>query len=158
MTDMEKQARIGRQAMNIQVRELVFQSVNSDGKPIEGTERTVSLIYNLENISTKEVDELVDNGMYVFDDRIIKTDPVRLAHIFPHRGEAKRMGGVSYWKSRAYANDMTNCECSSCGFTLPAYMAVEYGSSSTEYAGVAYRFCPKCGAVMSHKPNEEEGK
>ena len=155
--EKEKQAQIGRQAMNIQVMELVFKRTDSYWKPIEGLERTVMALYNLENISADEVEDLARSGMYEYDDRILLTDPERLRRIFPHRGESKQADESNvYWKPRTNANDFANCECSGCGFILPAEQAVKFGSSSTDYKDVIYRFCPKCGSIMSHKSKIDE--
>ena len=37
------------------------------------------------------------------------------------------------WKSREEHNDYIHAECSSCGFQVESYDAVETGRSSTEY-------------------------
>ena len=50
---------------------------NSDGKPIEVTLRDVSVHWNQTVISTEEVYELIDNGMYECDNRVIVTTPTR---------------------------------------------------------------------------------
>lgn len=151
--DKDKLERIARQAMNIQIMEAEFQSANSDGEPIEGTERIVCLLYNLENISTKEVEDAMMNGRYMFDDRILMADPARAAKLFPHRGEARRNGLLnSYWRSLGSEGDHIHCECSNCKYTTEAINAVEIGSSSDEYVGVRWNFCPRCGQPMSHEP------
>lgn len=50
---------------------------NSDGNPIEGTGRDVSVLWNETVISTDEVYELIDNDMYEYDNRVIVTTPTR---------------------------------------------------------------------------------
>lgn len=50
---------------------------NSDGKPIRGTERDVTILFNKTVISEDEVKELIDSGMYEYDSRIIVTTPVQ---------------------------------------------------------------------------------
>lgn len=159
MNDMEKEKmmRIARQAMNIKVMELEFMRPDSDGKPISGSEYRMAVIYNLENISDKEVENRLHNGMYAYDTRILLTDPERLAHIFPHRGESKRTNSIgTYWKSRIGANDRKNCECSNCGFIVPLYEAIKFSEETKDYMDVRYRFCPNCGAIMLPKQNESE--
>lgn len=44
---------------------------NSDGKVVNGTERDISVLFNETVISTEEVNELIESGMYEYDDRII---------------------------------------------------------------------------------------
>ena len=50
---------------------------NSDGKPVKGTERNVSILWNETVISTDEVSELINNGMYEYDNRVIVTTPTQ---------------------------------------------------------------------------------
>lgn len=50
---------------------------NSDGDPIEGTGRDVSILWNKTVISTDEVHELINNGMYEYDNRVIVTTPTQ---------------------------------------------------------------------------------
>lgn len=151
-TEREKLERIVEQATKIQVMELEFLSADSEGNAIEGSEHIMMAIYNLENISDEEVEKLLANGSYKYDTRILITDPDRLASLFPHRGETKKIGTVeTFWRPRDYMGDFVNCECSHCGFVIRAVQAVEFGSSSTDYADVKYQFCPKCGNRMAHK-------
>lgn len=144
--EWERLERIARQAMNIQVMEMEYMEADDNGRPIQGSEYIVTAIYNLENISAEEVRELAVNGMIRQDDRVVMTDPVRFAHIFPHRGESKRDVVPVYWKSRGYAGDDVNVECSMCGFTVPANEAKAHQSGSGSLT--KYRFCPNCGARM----------
>lgn len=154
--ELEKQAQIGRQAMNIQKLELVFPLADSDGKPIEGTERQLCVLYNLENTSVKEVEEIINSGMFGVSDRILVARPEQVAHIFPHAGESKNTKDHAYWRSLAYKNDHIHCECSCCGWVTENITAVKIGSTSDDYVGIVYRFCPKCGSMMNYKPNDEE--
>ncbi len=151
--ERERLEQAGRQAMNIQWMDAVFMAADS-------TEYTAAVLYNLEKISKKEVETLLNNYGYIDDHRILVIDLETAGNIFPHRGELKRGGGMAYWKPRVYMNDFINCECSCCGFILPVHEAVQIGSSSTDYKGVKYRFCPKCGSVMDYKQigkeNEDE--
>lgn len=48
---------------------------NSDGKPVDGTGRDVSILWNKTVISTDEVYELINNGMYEYDNRVVVTTP-----------------------------------------------------------------------------------
>lgn len=50
---------------------------NSDGEPVEGTGRDVSILWNKTVISTDEVYELINNGMYEYDSRVIVTTPTQ---------------------------------------------------------------------------------
>ena len=49
----------------------------SDGKPIDGTGRDVSILWNKTVISTDEIYELINNGMYEYDSRVIVTTPTQ---------------------------------------------------------------------------------
>ena len=50
-------------------------AADSDGNLIEETEREISVIYNTQIISEKEVKKLIKNGMYEYNDKIITTIP-----------------------------------------------------------------------------------
>lgn len=50
---------------------------DSDDKPVSGTGRDVSILWNKTVISTDEVYELINNGMYEYDNRIIVTTPIQ---------------------------------------------------------------------------------
>lgn len=50
---------------------------NSDGKLVKGTERDVTVLFNKTVITGDEVRELIDSGMYEYDNRIIVTTPTR---------------------------------------------------------------------------------
>lgn len=50
---------------------------NSDGEPVAGTGRNVSVLWNETVISTDEVYELINNGMYEYDNRVIVTTPMQ---------------------------------------------------------------------------------
>lgn len=50
---------------------------NSDGEPVKGTKENVSILWNEAVISTDEVYELINNGMYEYDNRVIVTTPTR---------------------------------------------------------------------------------
>lgn len=50
---------------------------NSDGKLVEGTERDVCVLYNKTVITNDEVRELIDSGMYEYDNRVIVTTPIQ---------------------------------------------------------------------------------
>ena len=76
--------RVGREAMSIRMIEVFFKTADSSGEPIDGTERTLVLLYNTERISTEEVKKAMDDDSYLYDPRIIVTDPIRVANLFPH--------------------------------------------------------------------------
>ena len=46
---------------------------NSDGEIVNGTETGVCILYNKTVITYEEVKELINNGMYEYDDRIVVT-------------------------------------------------------------------------------------
>jgi hypothetical protein len=48
---------------------------NSDGEPVKGTERNVTILFNKTVITDDEVKGLIDSGMYEYDNRIIVTTP-----------------------------------------------------------------------------------
>ena len=50
---------------------------NSDGKLVDGTERDVTILFNKTVITEDVVRELIDSGMYEYDNRIIVTTPRR---------------------------------------------------------------------------------
>lgn len=50
---------------------------NSDGEPVNGTGRDVSILWNETVISTDEIYELINNGMYEYDSRVIVTTPTQ---------------------------------------------------------------------------------
>lgn len=58
------------------------------------------------------------------------------------------MSNTAYWKDRSDKNDYLWCECSNCGFMVENYKVVELGFSDTDYIGVKYNYCPKCGKKM----------
>lgn len=154
MDNMEdKLQQVGRWAMNIEYIGAEFKSVDSDGKPIDGTNHEVVFLYNRENISREEVIRLLSNDSYTNDTRLIMTDPERFEHLFPHRGESRRNNLYAYWKPRTYANDSVYCECSKCRFKIPAVEAVKIRDCLPDYTDVRYHFCPNCGSAMSHKPD-----
>lgn len=64
LSELEKQAKVGRQAMNIQIMELMFQSADSDGRPIDEPGYMKMALYNLETVSAEEVEEIMKTGTY----------------------------------------------------------------------------------------------
>lgn len=152
--EMAKQARVGRQALNIQCADLYIEKANLDNGSIEKSKPVAVAIFNLETISNKEVDKLIKFGLYTEDSRILLASPEQFENIFPHRGESKQSIEPShYWKPHGPAD----CECSCCRFLVPAKDAVErdYNDLSI-YKKVKYRYCPNCGAIMRLKAKEEE--
>ena len=52
------------------------------------------------------------------------------------------------WKDRAYLNDYIWAECSNCGFIEENIKVVKLGCSSTDFVGIKWHYCPKCGTKM----------
>lgn len=50
---------------------------NSDGEPVRGTERGVTILFNRTVITGDEVGELINSGMYEYDNRIVVTTPTQ---------------------------------------------------------------------------------
>ena len=50
---------------------------NSDGEPIDGTGTDVAILWNETVISTDEIYELINSGMYEYDNRVVVTTPTR---------------------------------------------------------------------------------
>lgn len=156
---IEKLTQIGRHAANIQLAEITFKTADSDGNPVEGTEHSALFIYNREIITEDEFNAKMQDGSYIYDGRIaqIKTDMKHINAIFPHAFDKNSDSLNAYWRSCKYENDMLHCECSNCGYMADNYDAVKTGGTSTEYVGVKWHFCPRCGAHMSYKPRTPEG-
>lgn len=57
--------------------------------------------------------------------------------------------GKAEWISREKHNDFLHVECSCCGYVIENHIAVKMGKSSTDYIGVNYKYCPKCGSKMN---------
>lgn len=151
MTELEKQAKVGRQAINVRIMEILFGSVQTAGTSRQASEYTKMAIFNQETISEEEVQNIIKSGMYNTDPHIIMAWPDQIANVFPHRGDAENDNVTVYWKP---GKDPSKCECSACGLAVPAAEAMECGQNG--YTGVKYRFCPKCGSVMSCKFRQEE--
>ena len=49
----------------------------SDGEFISGTERGVTVLFNRTVIDADEVREIIETGMYEYDDRIVVTTPTQ---------------------------------------------------------------------------------
>jgi putative transcriptional regulator len=48
---------------------------DSDDEPVKGTNHEVSVIYNTDIIKEEELEKIINNGMYEYDNRIIVTTP-----------------------------------------------------------------------------------
>lgn len=61
------------------VRRIDFQTgmANSDGDLVEGTERDVCILFNKTVISAEEVRDLIESGMYEYDERVVVTTPLQ---------------------------------------------------------------------------------
>lgn len=55
---------------------------NSDGNPVKGTKRTVVIMFNVTQISAEEVNQLINNEMYEYDDRVVvlRKEQVKYLH------------------------------------------------------------------------------
>lgn len=62
---------------NVKRIDFSYSLADSDGNRIDGTERDVSVLFNITVISVEEVQELINSGEYEFDRRIIVTTPVQ---------------------------------------------------------------------------------
>ena len=60
---------------NLKRIDFIQEFCTSDGKPIEGLVRPVTIIYNQTVISAEEVRELISTGKYEFSSRIVVTTP-----------------------------------------------------------------------------------
>lgn len=60
---------------NLKRIDFIQEFCTSDGKPIEGLVRPVTIIYNQTVISAEEVRELISTGKYEFSSRIVVTAP-----------------------------------------------------------------------------------
>lgn len=57
----------------IRRKDLVMHFVDSEGERIDGTEEEVTIIYNSDVITEKEVDQLIKEDRFKYDDRVIVT-------------------------------------------------------------------------------------
>lgn len=51
---------------------------NSDGEPVKGTEREHILLFNSSQISCEEVLQLMDNGDWKYDNRVVELNKAQL--------------------------------------------------------------------------------
>lgn len=63
---------------------------------------------------------------------------------------------VAFWKTREDKNDYLWVECSNCGFRAENYIATNVGISSTDVVGYKWKACPKCGANMIFKEENND--
>ena len=61
------------------IRRIDFETFtcNSDGKPIDGTGIAYTIIFNTNVISSEEVNDLINTGMWEYDMRFVITTPRR---------------------------------------------------------------------------------
>ena len=62
---------------NVKRIDFSYSLADSDGNRIDGTERDVSVLFNITVISVEEVQELINSGEYEFDRRLVVTTPSR---------------------------------------------------------------------------------
>lgn len=89
MTELEKQAKVGRQAMNVRIMEILFGSVQTAGTSRQTSEYTKMAIFNQETISEEEVQNIIKSGMYNTDPHIIMAWPDQIANVFPPQGRRR---------------------------------------------------------------------
>lgn len=63
---------------NLMVYKTILYTCNSDGEPIEGTERPVWVLYNKTQISEEEIEELFENDGWDCDSRLVEISPAQL--------------------------------------------------------------------------------
>ena len=63
---------------NLKVYKATLYTCSSDGKPIEGTEHEVWVLYNQTRITEEEVDELFEHDIWEYDTRLTQITPARL--------------------------------------------------------------------------------
>lgn len=93
MTEEQKDRYI-KQASNIRISEVLLekQLKSSDGDVIDSEEMHLAAIYNLETISTEEVERLVKTEEGRRDPRFLLADYEVVKNIFPHMGEREKDG------------------------------------------------------------------
>lgn len=146
--ERQKLEKVGRQAMNLRMVEVVMRTADSEGNPVENEGYTTLFIYNLETITEEEVATLLNRGDYMFDNRLLRVDPETAANIFPHMGESDKDKITAYWKPSSIKG---YCRCSACGFKTHEIEAVAADEKSGRYTKARYRFCPNCGSPMHHE-------
>lgn len=58
--------------------EFITYVSDSDGIPVEGTKQEHILLFNSSQISDKEVLQLIDNGNWEYDNRVVKLNRAQL--------------------------------------------------------------------------------
>lgn len=66
---------------NLKIYETILYTADSDGNPVEGTERPVMVMFNQTQISKEEVEELFNNDMWEYDNRVVPITPKQLAYL-----------------------------------------------------------------------------
>lgn len=56
---------------NLKVIQFKSSVANSDGEPVKGTERDIVVMFNCTQITAEEVNELIQSGMYEYDQRVV---------------------------------------------------------------------------------------
>lgn len=62
--------------------EFELASVDSNDKPIKGTEEWISILWNDDVLSFSEVEHLIHSGKYKSDNRVIVTTRDRIRNVF----------------------------------------------------------------------------
>ena len=67
---------------NLRIITFTTRITDSDGEPILGTERERNLIFNCTQISEDEVNQLINDDAWEFDDRIVSVYSSQLKYLF----------------------------------------------------------------------------
>ena len=79
----ERLENANRCLQEICIAECVERMATSDGAPVPGTERAVSVVYNSRTISIEEVERLLKSGRIESDPRVILSWPENVRNVFP---------------------------------------------------------------------------
>ena len=67
---------------NLRVITFTTRMADSDGESIPGTERERNLIFNCTQITENEVNQLINDDAWEFDDRIVSIHSSQLKYLF----------------------------------------------------------------------------
>lgn len=67
---------------NLRVISFITRMADSDGEAIPGTEKERNLIFNITQISEEEVNTLIQDDAWEFDDRIVSVYSSQLKYLF----------------------------------------------------------------------------
>ena len=110
--------------------------VNSDGVIVEGTERPICVLYNDDIISGVEVKDLIRNGEYEWDNRIVVTTTARADNLKGKGSPNEKW--ISASKTQGVNIGMKRSLCGA---------RIKY----SELFNGSHIFCRKCGAKMNEE-------